>query len=101
MNKLNGFYSSDGTATTRFETTPVMSTYLIAFAVTDFRYRANDANSTLPMRVFATPSNYAKTEFPLVEGEKAIKALENYLQVPYVLAKMDQIFFLNSSGGMV
>lgn len=70
-----------------------MTTSLVAFAVTDFRYRTNAANSTLPMRALATQSDYNKTIFPLVEGEKLFKALENYLQVPYVLPKLDQIFF--------
>lgn len=76
-----------------------MSTYLIAFAVTDFRFRANEANSSLPMRVFATPNAYNRTGFLLSEGEKAVKALENYLQVPYALPKLDQIALNNQPGG--
>lgn len=51
------------------------------------------------MSVLATPSKYNFTRFPLVEGEKAIKTLAHYLQVPYVLPKMDQIFVLKMGGG--
>lgn len=83
--------------TTRFATTPLMSMHTIAFAVTDFKYRNNAEDSKLPMRVLATSTNYEKTAFPLAEGEKLMKALENYLQVPYALPKIDQIFISNAS----
>lgn len=73
-----------------------MSTYLIAFAVTNFRYRANAADSSFPMRVFATPNAYNETEFLLGESEKAVKVLENYLQLPYALPKLDQIISIGS-----
>lgn len=83
---------------TRFATTPLISTYLVAFAITDFRFRENAANSELPMRVYATPEDYELTRFPLLEGEKVMRALTNYLQVPYPLAKMDQIFLPSYAG---
>lgn len=51
------------------------------------------------MRVFAAPINYEKTRFALVAGEKVLKTLENYLQVPYALPKMDQIFLLRLGKG--
>lgn len=51
------------------------------------------------MRVFAAPENYELINFPLVEGGKMMKALTNYLQVPYPLPKMDQIFLTNWGGG--
>lgn len=85
--------------TTRFATTPLLSTYLIAFAITDFRFKENAANSELRMRVFATPENYARLSYPLVEGEKVMKALTNYLKVPFPLPKLDQFFLTNFGGG--
>lgn len=84
--------------TTSFETTPSISPYLIAFAVTDFRYRANAVNSTLPIRVLATASIYNETKLPLVESEKAVKVLEKTLQVPFMLPKLDLIFFRHTRG---
>lgn len=92
-------FSADGTVLTRFATTPLISPYNIAYAVTDFRFRENAAHSELPMRVFAAPEDYERTNFPLVEGEKLMKALTNYLQVPYPLPKMDQMFLPNWGGG--
>lgn len=97
MNHLN--CSSDGTVTTLFATSPPMSTYLIAFAVTDFRYRANAENSTIPMRVYATPDHYDKTKYALDQGEKALNALANYLEVPYHLPKMDMVFISKFPAG--
>lgn len=48
------------------------------------------------MRIFATPTAYNETEFLLGESEKAVKVLENYLQLPYALPKLDQIISMNS-----
>lgn len=78
------WHSSDGTVTTSFETTPSISPYLIAFAVT--------------ARVLATASIYNETKLPLVESEKAVKVLEKTLQVPFMLPKLDLIFFRHTRG---
>lgn len=51
------------------------------------------------MRVLATPKAYNRTTFLLNEGEKAIQILEDYLQVPYALPKLDQIAYINQPGG--
>lgn len=83
--------SSDGTVTTRFATSPAMSTYLIAFAVTNFRYRSNAANASLPMGVYVTPNAFNQTQFLLDQSEKSVKILEKYLQIPFALPKLDQI----------
>lgn len=69
--------------------------HMITFAVTDFKYRNNAAGSKLPMRVLSSLANYEKTQFPLVEGEKLMNALENYLQVPHGLPKIEQLFIWN------
>lgn len=67
-----------------------MSTYLIAFAVTDFRYRQNAPNASLSMRVYASPKVYDRTRFLLEKSEEAVKVYEEYLKIPYSLPKLDQ-----------
>lgn len=51
------------------------------------------------MRVYATAMNHENTRFALTEGEKILSTLENCLQVPYALPKMDQIFILRLGKG--
>lgn len=71
-----------------------MSTYLIAFIVSDYGFREFRANSSYPttQRVFANKDFVEQqTLYPLVEGVTILKALENYVQVPFALPKMDQV----------
>lgn len=89
-NKLY-FNSNNGKAITNFDQTPLMSTYLIAFIISDFNYRefnaTNDYNTT--QRIFTNIDHINQTSYALVEGITILKALENYLQIPFVLKKLD------------
>lgn len=75
--------------TTLFATSPVMSTNMIAFAVTDFLHRSNAANASLPMTIYVTPSGINRTRVLLEETEKAVKAFEKYFEVLFPLPKFD------------
>lgn len=86
------FYSADDTATTSFVETPPISTYTIAFVVSDFPYRTNTNNpNVFRHRVYARPSGVALTKLGMQEGERLLHALEKYLLVNSTLPKMDQI----------
>lgn len=85
------FDSVDGTVTSHFDTTPPTSTYLIAFIISDFKYVGNVPNSTIRHRVFANPRDYETGQYAVVEGEKVLNAIANYLRVPFTLPKMDQV----------
>lgn len=81
--------SADGSVTTHFETTPMMSTYLIAFIVSDFEYKKNNGKEFVH-RVFSTPKDVCQTPYALAEGEAILNAIANYVKVPFSLPKMDQ-----------
>lgn len=82
----------DQTVTTHFETTPLTSTYLVAFIVSDFKYKTNTNGSDIfRHRTYATPAQVENTDFALHEGEKILNAISNYLNVPFTLPKMDQV----------
>ncbi|XP_050095016.1 aminopeptidase N-like [Anopheles aquasalis] len=69
---------SGESATTKFLPTPLMSTYLIAFVVSDFLSRGTD-----PHRVFARPNAFQEIPFAVEASNVILKALDDHLRVPY------------------
>jgi aminopeptidase N len=72
-----------------FDETPPMSTYLLAFTISDFISMTSD--DELKFAVYASSKEYRNMEFALGVGKGAIKALEEYTGHPYQLDKMDFI----------
>lgn len=77
-----------------FQESVPMSTYLVAYAVTDFRYLSNGTFS-----VFARPEAIDSARYALQIGPKILKFLENYFQIPYPLPKMDMITLPDFNAG--
>lgn len=88
-----------GRRRTYFETTPIMSTYLLAFACGDIGYKqAATARGTL-VRAFATPDNVKHTGFALETAVKCLEFYEDYFGIPYPLAKCDMIALPDFASG--
>lgn len=69
-----------------------MSTYLITFVVSDFKFTTNTNNpNVFRYRVYSEPSQIENTQLALKSGERLLNALGNYLDVNFTLPKMDQI----------
>lgn len=85
--------SVNGRVITDFWETPPTSTYLIAFIVSDFESNEFIATNEYPttQRVFTRHEYINQTSHGLVEGITIFKAIENYLQVPFMLPKIDQV----------
>lgn len=85
-------FSSNNKIQTDFETTPLMSTYLIAFIVSDFGYNERNASDTNPthQRVFTSKNKLSQTAYALEEGVNILNAIAKYVSVPFTLSKMDQ-----------
>lgn len=77
-------------AFTRFQRTPLMSTYLVAFIVSDFEYREKISANGFKHRIYAQPNKIDRVQFALDKSDKILTALSNYLEVNYTLPKMDQ-----------
>lgn len=82
--------------TTKFASTPNIQSYLVAFVVSNLKYIENLA-AVPPQRVFATPAQIdnGEADFALDFGEKVLKKLEEYLNVKYLMPKMDQVAIPN------
>ncbi|XP_062717235.1 aminopeptidase N [Aedes albopictus] len=77
---------------TRFQVTPRMPTYLVAFMVTDFVSKRVILREPthLTMEVYARASAKAELDLGLEKGAATIRALERYFDMTYDLPKLDQ-----------
>jgi aminopeptidase N len=84
-----------------FGETPVMSPYLLAFAVSDFDYSSLKNGPTLH-RIYARPDNDAvlRTQFALKNSDMFLKELERYVALRYELSKVDQIALPDFESGL-
>ncbi|XP_058117344.1 aminopeptidase N-like [Anopheles ziemanni] len=74
--------------TSKFQVSPKMSTYLLAFAVSDFAIRTAGQQT-----VYARSNVFEETQFPLEAGNRILDALGVYMDVSYYefMPKMTQI----------
>lgn len=82
----------------KFAKTPPMSTYLVAFVVSDFPEKSAGDNAR-KYTVYTKPDLINDAEYPLRTGKELLEALEKYTGVKYQLPKMDQIGIPDFSAG--
>jgi aminopeptidase N len=85
--------------TTTFETTPKMSTYLLAFVYGDMQYKEAKTTDGTVVRCYATPANVGYTEFALDCAVKTLEFYNEYFGIPYPLAKCDFIALPDFASG--
>ncbi|KOB65200.1 Aminopeptidase N-7, partial [Operophtera brumata] len=76
-----------------FEDTLVMSSYLLAYLVSNFEYIDNTENPLyhIPFRVYSRPGTNETARFALDFGQRNMVALENYTEFAYEFPKMDKV----------
>ncbi|XP_016982032.2 membrane alanyl aminopeptidase [Drosophila rhopaloa] len=97
--RLIASYPSDeeGYYTDVYKTTPKMSTYLLAFIISEFVARKDDN-----FGVFARPEYYAQTQYPYNVGVQILKEMGDYLDKDYYSMgndKMDMAAIPDFSAG--
>ncbi|KAJ0178635.1 hypothetical protein K1T71_005410 [Dendrolimus kikuchii] len=75
-----------------FDDTLVMSTYLLAYLVSNFDYVDNTADRIyhIPFRVYSRPGTQTNARFALDFGQRNMMALENYTEFEYAFPKLDK-----------
>ncbi|KAJ7470561.1 leucyl aminopeptidase [Mycena latifolia] len=81
---------------TRFQTTPPMSSYIVAFANGPFVHREQKvvmplSGKTLPLRIYSTPDVIHQADFALDVAAKVIPLYETVFDVEYPLPKLDTL----------
>jgi len=76
--------------TLKFETTPKMSTYLVALAVGDFVCESGSADG-VPIRICATPDKKGQTGLALEAAAEILRYYNRYYSVKYPFKKLDVV----------
>ncbi len=85
---------------TSFETTPRMSTYLLAFVVGDLQKQSGTTKSGVEVNVWATKAQPAESlAFPLEVAIGSIDFFDEYFGVAYPLPKADHVALPDFSSG--
>lgn len=74
---------------TTFETSPVMSSYLLAFSTGHLKSVKRKAKNGVEVSVFSTPSHVNSLDFALDTAIRSLEFFEDYFGVAYPLPKLD------------
>lgn len=82
----------DGHLITSFETTPKMSSYLLAFAVGELQSKTTKTKRGTDVSVWATIAQPAAAlDYPLDVSKQSIEFFEDYFGIDYPLTKLDHL----------
>lgn len=83
-----------------FETSPKMSTYLLAFVYGDLQCRETKTDSGVEVRVWSTKAHSQDSlDFALDVAKRGVEFYDEYYGVPYPLTKCDHIAIPDFSSG--
>lgn len=91
--------ADNGLIETVFETTPKMSTYLLAFVIGQLGFKEAKTRDGVVVRAYATPDNVKFTDFALDVSVKCLEFYNDYFGIEYPLAKCDMIALPDFSSG--
>ncbi len=89
----------DKLQTSVFETTPIMSTYLLAFVAGDMKYKEAKTKDNVIIRTYATPDKIKETDFALGVAVKTLEFYNDYFGIPYPLEKLDMVALPDFAAG--
>ncbi len=85
--------------TISFETTPIMSTYLLAFTVGDLKSISTKTERGVEVNVWSTPDNAGYLDFALETSKQGLEFFEEYFAIDYPLPKCDMVAIPSFSSG--
>ena len=85
--------------TTSYDTTPLMSTYLLAFVIGDIAYQEAISKNGVKIRTYATKKQVQHTEFALDIAVKCMDYYEEYYDIPFPLGKCDFVALPDFASG--
>lgn len=90
----------DDSLVTTFETTPVMSTYLLAWVAGDLQSKTAKTNEGVEVSVWSTKAHSEESlDFALDIATRTIEYFDEYFGIPYPLPKSDHVALPDFSAG--
>ncbi|HVX58411.1 MAG TPA: M1 family metallopeptidase [Candidatus Saccharimonadales bacterium] len=89
----------DGQLLSVFETTPRMSTYLLAFAFGKMIYKEGRTKNGVVVRSYGTPLAEGLLDYSVEAGARCVEFFEDYFGVAYPLPKLDMLALPDFSSG--
>ncbi|TXT12780.1 hypothetical protein VHUM_01181 [Vanrija humicola] len=88
--------SNDDWVITKFDTTPKISTYLVAYACGEFGHLSTEFHSkltgkTIPLKIYVTPNQLDQAQFGLDVAKWALPVYEELFEIAYPLPKLDTL----------
>ncbi|XP_055459979.1 endoplasmic reticulum aminopeptidase 1 isoform X1 [Psammomys obesus] len=80
---------AEGLIEDHFDTTVKMSTYLVAFIVSDFKSVSKMTKSGVKVSVYAVPDKINQADYALDAAVTLLEFYEDYFNIPYPLPKQD------------
>lgn len=88
-----------GYKTIKFEPSPKMSSYLLAFIIGHFEFISQKTKDGTLVRVFVTPGKKKQAEFALSVAVKTLEFYTNYFKIAYPLPTADLIAIPDFAAG--
>ncbi|TMS23086.1 Puromycin-sensitive aminopeptidase [Larimichthys crocea] len=83
----------------KFATTPIMSTYLVAFVIGEYDYVESQSSDGITVRVYTPVGKAEQGKFALEVATKTLPFYKDYFSVPYPLPKIDLIAIADFAAG--
>uniref|UniRef100_A0A915EUB2 Aminopeptidase n=1 Tax=Ditylenchus dipsaci TaxID=166011 RepID=A0A915EUB2_9BILA len=99
MNVIDEQKLDGGKKVVKFATTPIMSTYLVAFAVGNFEYIQKNTEGGIDVRVYTIPGKKNQGQFALDLAAKFLDYYSEWFGIPCPLPKCDLIAIPDFSMG--
>ncbi|MDB5160282.1 MAG: putative Aminopeptidase [Candidatus Saccharibacteria bacterium] len=85
---------------TQFETSPRMSSYLLAWVVGELQKKSAKTKSGVEVNIYATPAQTLESlDFALDIATRGIEFFDEYFDIPYPLPKSDHVALPDFSSG--
>lgn len=91
--------AESGLRTVKFDTTPIMSTYLVAVVVGEYDYVEDKSHDGVLVRVYTPVGKREQGRFALFVATKVLPYYKDYFQIAYPLPKIDLIAIADFSAG--
>jgi len=96
----NNHKDEAGQLVTTFDTTPIMSTYLLAWVIGELEATTGKTKDGVDVRIWSTPAQPAEArDFALDIAIRTTEFFDDYFGVPYPLPKADHVALPDFSSG--